>query len=339
MEADGEQDSFYGRPLELFAPAKVNLCLEIAGRRSDGYHLLEMLNLTVDFGDTITVELNSASSDISLTVCGAIEGLKSPGIADVNKNLACRAARQYLKRRGLSAGVAISLDKSIPMGSGLGGGSSNAAAVLRGLERLCIETFGSGLGSDELLRLAVELGADVPFLLAGGLARVSGIGEKIRELDPRCITDLPIALVLPGVHSDTGRAFKSYQFSPGEGGCSGKSALFDVDQSFQKGDPSTCWQSIKRALSNDLQETVVRLLPELKMVFDQLTRIPGVITSLSGSGAAIFVVPDVEYVENFSGATEIIKLVQHSLEEVPGIELRVTRPYLATSEIQLLKPR
>ncbi len=148
--------------IELEAPAKLNLWLEVLGRRPDGYHEIDSVLSEIDLVDTVRLE---AAAEISLTV----EGLPAP--AD-ETNLAWRAAA------ALGVGARIHLVKRIPAGAGLGGGSSDAAAVLKGLVRL----YGLTPGEGRLAELAASLGADVPFFLHGGTARCRGIGERVEPL-------------------------------------------------------------------------------------------------------------------------------------------------------------
>jgi 4-diphosphocytidyl-2-C-methyl-D-erythritol kinase len=155
--------------LSVFSPAKINLYLEVLARRSDGYHDIESVMQVVDLCDQ--VHLERAAAGISLTVAGG----DAPADAT---NLAYRAAALLRQRVGLRDGVRIHLEKRIPVGGGLGGGSGNAAAVLAGLNRL----FDLGQSPESLARFGADLGSDVPFFLSPGLALVTGRGEQVRPL-------------------------------------------------------------------------------------------------------------------------------------------------------------
>ena len=155
--------------LEIPAYAKVNFTLEVLGRRGDGYHEIASIMQTVSLHDTVTVE---PAEEITLSPA-------LPGVA-VEDNLAYRAAVLLAELSGTGLGASIGLDKAIPLASGLGGGSSDAAAVLVGLNRL----WGLGMSADELAGLGAELGSDVPFFIRGGTAMVSGRGERVRTLPP-----------------------------------------------------------------------------------------------------------------------------------------------------------
>ena len=155
--------------IEIEAHAKINLTLEVVGRRGDGYHDIVSIMQTVGLHDVVTLE----PAERLTLACDPPE-LESPD------NLAIRAARLLQEHTGHSAGAAVSLAKRIPVAAGLGGGSSDAAAVLVGLNRL----WGLGLSRQELTPLAAVLGSDVPFFLEGGTAMVSGRGERVRALPP-----------------------------------------------------------------------------------------------------------------------------------------------------------
>lgn len=160
------------------AYAKINLTLEVLNKRGDGYHDIASIMQTVDLSDTLTFE---AAGDISLD-CDVTE-------LDTSDNLALKAAELLKAETGYSGGVHIALSKGIPMSAGLGGGSSDAAATLKGLNTM----WELGLSTDELTPLAAQLGSDVPFFLHGGTAMVHGRGEKVRPMPP---ADLEWVIIL-----------------------------------------------------------------------------------------------------------------------------------------------
>ena len=157
----------------LEAHAKLNLTLEVIGKRDDGYHETASIMQTLDLADTVTLE----PSDRLELSCSCAE-LESPD------NLALKAARLLRKESGTSLGAAVTIEKRIPVASGLGGGSADAAATLVGLNKM----WELGLSNDDLRHLASKLGSDVPFLVEGGTAIALGRGERIRLLPP---PDLP----------------------------------------------------------------------------------------------------------------------------------------------------
>lgn len=161
--------------LTVKAPAKINLYLDVVGRRNDGYHDILSIMQTVSLCDEIELALTDHGIKLD---CG------DSSLTSGESNLAYRAARLFLDYTGADVGVDMRLTKRIPMQAGLGGGSSDAAAVLRGLNRLC----GRPLDAEKLCRLGAKLGADVPFCVIGGCACVGGIGERVEPLPvtPQC---------------------------------------------------------------------------------------------------------------------------------------------------------
>lgn len=187
------------RALNLLACAKLNLYLDITGRRNDGYHLLETVMQSVSFADVVTVAV-CPGGGITLT-CSRED------IPTDRRNTAYRAAELFMQYSGMTGRVLLDIEKHIPSGAGMGGGSADAAAVLRGLNNI----FGEPLSEEQLLDIAVQVGADVPFCLVGGTKLCRGIGEKM--------TDLPAAkgifvVVKPDFSCPTGEAYRKYDSSP-----------------------------------------------------------------------------------------------------------------------------
>lgn len=152
--------------IKITACAKINLSLSVLGKREDGYHELDTVMQSVDLSDTVYIEKYSGI----ITDCRGISA---------EENIAARAARLFCEKTG-AEGCKIKIEKRIPAAAGLGGGSADAAAVLAGLNRL----YKTGISETELCEIAVKIGADVPFLIAGGTARARGIGEKLTPLAP-----------------------------------------------------------------------------------------------------------------------------------------------------------
>jgi 4-diphosphocytidyl-2-C-methyl-D-erythritol kinase len=179
------------RQLRLPAPAKINTFLHVVGRRADGYHLLESVMVFVSLADTVTLTLRDD---------GLIRLLDPPdGITEAN-DLACRAARALQAETGCKLGVDIRLTKRIPQGAGLGGGSSDAATTLLGLNRL----WQLNLSRERLMQIGLALGADVPFFVFGRAAFASGVGEKLTAMNfPRTA----FVLAHPGAGVATARVF------------------------------------------------------------------------------------------------------------------------------------
>jgi 4-diphosphocytidyl-2-C-methyl-D-erythritol kinase len=244
--------------------AKVNLHLQVVGKRGDGYHELRTLFQTVDLADELTIELGGEG--VRLTVEGA------PGLSAGPENLAWRAAAGFLARWAPGQGVALHLHKRIPMGAGLGGGSSDAAGVLLSLQR----ALGDPAPAAELWLLARELGADVPYFLVGGTALAVGRGDEVIPLP-----DLPrreLLLVLPPIHVATAELFA------GLGELTARPFDPRIMALVQRGDLG--WEACVHA-TNDLEAAVFRRWPELAALHADL-QATGVVARLSGSGAAFW---------------------------------------------------
>ena len=170
----------------LKAHAKINWTLDILGTRADGYHLMDMLMQSVDMHDTLLLEeadeltLEDASSAQAAQNGQISDALASEAVVYDESNLVYRAAKKLRDYAGVKKGARMRLKKTIPSGAGMGGGSADAAAALRGL----CDLWQIDVPEEELLRIGLSLGADIPFMLTGGLARVGGIGEEITALSP-----------------------------------------------------------------------------------------------------------------------------------------------------------
>ena len=187
-------------PARWLAPAKVNLGLRVVGLRDDGYHLLESLFVPLDLMDRVRVSVESSPRvEVGLQLTGATVDLPA-----AHENLAVQAARACLGATGQTARVEIALDKRIPIGAGLGGGSSDAAAALRALDAI----FANAIARRDLAALALRLGADVPFFLDPRPAWVTGIGERIEPIDDLAPLDLVLVTPLPAL--STAEVFRTY---------------------------------------------------------------------------------------------------------------------------------
>ncbi len=173
------------------APAKLNLLLRITGRRADGYHDLQTVFQLLDFGDEISLDALDSGEIVSLTPI--------PGVAE-RDDLMLRAAHRLKNATASPMGVAISVKKNLPMGAGLGGGSSGAATVLCVLNQL----WGTGLSVEQLCTIGLALGADVPVFVRGASAWAEGVGETLTPLD---LPDRWYLVLLPGVHVSTAQVF------------------------------------------------------------------------------------------------------------------------------------
>lgn len=266
------------RQLELRAPAKVNLGLRIAGVRADGYHLIDSLFVPLDLADRLRLVVRPAPSPaVRLSLSGEL----ARGLPDGPDNLASRAARAFLEAAGIGAEVEIDLDKQIPSGGGLGGGSSDAAAVLRGLGEL----FADALRPGRLEQLALSLGADVPFFLDPRPSRVTGVGELVEPLEE--VPSLALLLANPGVSLATAEVYAAWDQR--EGALTRNRARPTMPPASGRGFDAS---SLSELLANDLEPPAVRLCPPIASLEEHLESLGALAVGMSGSGATVFGVFD-----------------------------------------------
>lgn len=248
---------FDGRRLELPCPAKLNLFLHVIGRRADGYHLLQSVFQLIDWCDTVTLNLLAENE---VRRINPISGIPP------ENDLVVRAAQLLKKHCKVECGVEISLKKEIPMGAGLGGGSSDAASTLIGLNQL----WGLQLDLRTLCELGLTLGADVPFFMFGQNAFVEGIGEKMRavSLEPQ-----DFLVVFPNQGIETVKIFQDPQLTRDH-------APITIDRFIAS---PTSFQS------NDCQAVAVQKCPEVKQALDWISEVaPNSAPRMSGSGSSVF---------------------------------------------------
>ena len=259
--------------------AKINLGLEVVRRRDDGYHELRTIFAAVSLHDVVEI----APQRRGITVAS-----DDPSLPAGDANLAYRAAAAMQKLAGTSRGVRVSIRKRIPVGGGLGGGSSNAAAVLRALNLL----WGCGFSTADLIEPARALGADVPYFLTGGPALGLGRGDLITPIDLRFTQR--VLLVPGGASVSTADVFRERSRLPAERGT--RSAIAEFVDAVKRG------SSIARALSllrNDLSEPAAAVCPELAAIANTVEAVSKLsharLARMSGSGSTFFLLhEDVE---------------------------------------------
>ena len=235
--------------LTLIAPAKLNLCLHITGRRADGYHTLQTLFQLLDYGDT----LHFAPAG-TLTL-----GPDIPGVAHAD-NLILRAARLLRRETGCTKGAAIALEKRLPLGGGIGGGSSNAATALLALNRL----WDLRLSLDELAALGLQLGADVPVFVRGRTAWAEGVGE---QLQPVAMPAYNYLILVPP--------------------CQVSTALIFSQQALTRNSSAiTIAAFLREGGRNDCEPVVRSLYPEVAFALDWLSQFAP--ARMTGTGACVF---------------------------------------------------
>ena len=251
--------------LAELAPAKVNLFLHVVGRRADGYHLLDSLAVFPGAADRLT---GVAAPSLDLAVTGPF----GAGLDAGPDNLVLRAARALAARAGVAAGASLVLDKRLPVSSGIGGGSADAAAALRLLLRL----WSVRLPREALHEVALGLGADVPVCLAGQAARMGGVGDQISPAPS--LPPFGAVLVNPGAAVSTPEVFRA------------RTGPFSREASLPASWPDV--EAMARglsALANDLEAPALRLCPAVDDVLAWLRAQPGcLLARMSGSGATCF---------------------------------------------------
>ncbi len=257
--------------LELRSPCKINLLLNILGKRADGYHELETLMHPVPVHDELSFE--SAASGITLTC-------SDPHLPVDAANLVHRAASAFLAAAGIAAGVRIHLEKRIPMAAGLGGGSGDAATTLLGLNQL----FGQPLDPTQLHRLAATLGSDVPFFLQPNPALATGRGERVQSLEPFAVlADVWVLLIHPGFGIATAWAYQNLaRFPRALNGEHGRGARM-----------ISTWRAGNLAggmalLYNSLEAPALEKYPILALYQENLREAGALGTLMSGSGSTTF---------------------------------------------------
>lgn len=255
--------------LVLPSPAKLNLFLHITGQRPDGYHHLQTVFQFINLCDELSFDVGD-NPNISL----------SPGLADVpdTDNLIYRSAKLLQQSSQCRRGARISLTKNIPMGGGLGGGSSNAATTLRALNHL----WQTGLNTTELMKLGLQLGADVPIFIAGHAAWGEGIGEKLTPFDP---PENWYLLLQPNCHVDTARVFKHKDLT-------------------RNSPPITIAAFLAEGGHNDCENLVRSLYPEVDNALKSLNKYNN--ARMTGTGACVYSAFDSE-AEALLAQAEIVK--------------------------------
>lgn len=247
--------------VSFLAPAKLNLSLQVFGKRPDGYHNIRSVMVPVSLYDEVTVE--EAAAGISVE-CDA------PGVPNDASNSCHKAAALFLAWAGVPAGVRIRIRKAIPVESGLGGGSSDAAAALKGL----IALTGKQPPRDALSAMAVRVGADVPFFLPGGAALVEGIGERLTPIP----WNVPFyaVIVRPAFGLSTREGYERLGREPGDPPPRGHVPSFRT------------FSDVAAVVRNDFEAAWGSSRPEIAAVRRELASAGAAASGLSGSGSAVF---------------------------------------------------
>lgn len=285
-----EQDGL----LTIDAYAKLNFTLRVIKRYADGYHELESLVQTIDLADTIELRVAQSPNERS---SGPLIEINNEFAVPQHNDLAYKVAQAVLAAKESDAAVKINIKKRIPIGAGLGGGSSDGAAVLLGIDRL----IGPRLTSDELLAIAAGLGSDLPLFLFGGLMLIRGRGEKVTRLPP--LFAQTILLVVPPFSCDTTRVYQRYDEQTAI-----KSSLFDRSPYATPG----------RGSHNDLETAALNLYPQLAPYRETVAKLGSDLYGMSGSGATFYAV--------FSSCRQAKRAAEQVKDDLPRAMTFLCRP-------------
>jgi 4-diphosphocytidyl-2-C-methyl-D-erythritol kinase len=273
--------------IRIAAPAKINLYLHVLGRRADGFHELDSLVAFADIGDVVTA---APAADLSLAIDGPFAG----NLAGEADNLVLRAARGLAARLGIAPGATLRLTKNLPVASGIGGGSSDAAATLRALARL----WHADLPQAALAEIAAGLGADVPVCLFARPAWLGGIGEAIAPAP--ALPETGIVLVNPGIALPTPAVFKARR-----GDFSAAARFVEAPSD------AAALAALLRGRGNDLAAAAIAIVPEIATVLAALERSAGTLLArMSGSGATCLAL--------FATRAAAVRAADALAEEQPG---------------------
>lgn len=270
--------------LRCSAPAKINLGLRVVARRGDGYHELESLFVPLDLADEIAIEIAEGEpAGVEIDVVGRNHGVPADGT-----NLAARAARAFAGAAGLRVRIRLRVTKHIPTGAGLGGGSSDAGAVLRAMRG----AYPAAVNEPQLARIALELGADVPFFLDPKPSWVTGIGEHLEPVAGA--PALPVLLANPGSALATARVFQVFD---GQTDVTltpvARDRTIPPPRAMPAGARDLQWEAIaprSQSVHNDLEAAAVSLCPPVATLIEQIRKQNPKQIGMSGSGPTVYAV-------------------------------------------------
>ncbi len=286
------------KTLEMRASAKINLFLEVVGERANGYHDIQSIVVPISIFDRIVLERTTDTIETLVTAESRVP-VEALDLARPEDNLATRAALLLREKTGYEGGVRVHLTKNIPVGGGLGGGSANAAAVLRGLNTL----WELRLPLQRLREIGFELGCDIPAMVQGGPVCMEGLGERVTPIPTKWVNmngGSWTVVVNPGFSVQTGDIYHRYTTPLTSAGIPYKSMVC----AFREGD----FETVAKGLYNGLQNTVFRKYPLTEIVVEELENAGAVGALLSGSGASSF-----GLARNEENAHAIAQRVQESL--------------------------
>lgn len=281
--------------MTLRALAKINLALDVLGRRPDGYHEVEMVLQSISLHDLVSLRVGG-KKEIHLT-CTDPEVPQGPG------NLAFEAARLLKERYSVEEGVSIFINKRIPKEAGLAGGSTNAAATLKGLNRL----WHLGLKEEDLLTIGQELGADVPYCLQGGTCLARGIGERLTPLP--AVPPFVVVLAKPPGGLATREVYQGFRMN--------KVKKRPDIQRLIRGVKGRSLSEITASMGNVLEAVSISLLPEIASIQTEMLALGARVSQMTGSGPTVFGI--------VSSEKEAAKVKRGLQQQFPGLCVLISR--------------
>lgn len=257
--------------MKVYANAKINLCLDVTDKRDDGYHNVCMIMQEITLCDLLDIEITD-NEDIILTC-------SSENVGDAKDNLCTKAARIFFEKTGIEKGCTINLEKHIPVCAGLGGGSSDAACVLKTLNALCSYP----LSDSELESLALSLGADVPFFIKGKSALCEGIGEILTPIVS--LKKVWVALIKPDTDISTKEAYKKIDSEP---------VCHPDTKTVAKMMESGNMEEVYKLCSNVFEDVSIKYFPQIERIKEHFMKKGAKFSMMSGSGPTVFGIFDTE---------------------------------------------
>ena len=258
-----------------FACAKINLGIDVPFRRDDGYHEVDMIMQSLSLRDTIIIEKRSSGSEVKLDIVSDEGSIDVSALPTDGSNLCIRAAKLLLEDKGIDTGMDILLIKRIPFEAGLGGGSSDAAAVLRAVNYL----YELGYSLDDLMRLGAGIGADVPFCVKGGTARLKGIGERYEPMAAGA-SGVPLVLVKPDFGISTAAIYNTLD--------SVADPVHPYIDALESAVRSGSIKSIAGAMGNILEDAALPGYPMIASIKSEINSYKAAGAMMTGSGSTVF---------------------------------------------------
>ncbi len=255
--------------IKLKAYAKINLSIDIISKRSDNYHNVEMIMQQIDLHDVITIKKNSLNKINIIS--------ENKDIPFDNNNIAYKVARYILDNYNISTGIDIYIEKNIPIAAGLAGGSSDAAAVIKGMNKL----FSLNLSIDTMKEIGVKFGADIPFCIEGGACIATGIGEKLKKIEP---LNAYILLIKPDINVSTKEVYENLDLSSIKNHPN-TNRIVDLIKKDKK-------YLLKNEMYNVLEEVTIKMHPEIKSIKEKMYNEKAIVSMMSGSGPTVFGIYD-----------------------------------------------